>query len=87
MIRDHAHAVELANQVIKTLDTSPLEPIVAAMLTIGHRAALSAMAISRDEPDLLTQFLAVCQEAGFLSEAECDALDDEYVEAKRRRAA
>ncbi|MEO9735463.1 MAG: hypothetical protein ABJ360_11190 [Roseobacter sp.] len=45
------------------------------------------MKISRDEPDLFTQFLVVCKEAGFLTDQECDALDDEYVEAKRRHAA
>ena len=51
-VADRAHALRLAKHVIKTLDQKPLEPIVAEMLTDGHKAALSAMAMSRDEPDL-----------------------------------
>lgn len=37
--------MRLAKQVIRALDQKPLEPIVAAMLADGHKAALSAMAV------------------------------------------
>ena len=87
VIADRARALRLAKQVIRTLDQKPLEPIVAAMLTDGHKAALSAMAVSRDEPNLFEQFLVLCEEAGLLSEEDCDQLGDAYVEARRARAA
>ena len=87
IIADRARALRLAKQVIRTLDQKPLEPIVAAMLTDGHKAALSAMAVSRDEPDLFEQFLVLCEEAGLLSGEDCDQLGDAYVEARRARAA
>ena len=87
VVADRAHASRLAKQVIRTLDQKPLEPIVAAMLTDGHKAALSAMAVSRDEPDLFEQFLVLCEEAGLLSGEDCDQLGDAYVEARRARAA
>ena len=87
IIADRARALRLAKQVIRTLDQKPLEPIVAAMLTDGHKAALSAMAVSRDEPNLFEQFLVLCEEAGLLSEEDCDQLGDAYVEARRARAA
>ena len=87
VVADRAHALRLAKRVIKTLDPKPLEPIVAAMLTDGHKAALSAMAVSRDEPNLFEQFLVLCEEAGRLSEADCDQLGEAYVEARRARAA
>lgn len=45
----------------------PLEPIVAAMLADGHKAALSAMAVLRDKPNLFEQFIVLCEEAGPLS--------------------
>ena len=63
------------------------DALVAAMLTDGHKAALSAMAVSRDEPNLFEQFLVLCDEAGLLSEEDCDQLGDAYVEARRARAA
>lgn len=87
VIADRARALRLAKQVIRTLDQKPLEPIVAAMLTDGHKAALSAMAVSRDEPNLFEQFLVLCEEAGLLSGEDCDQLGDAYVEARRARAA
>jgi len=87
IIADRARALRLAKQVIRTLDQKPLEPIVAAMLTDGHKAALSAMAVSRDEPNLFEQFLVLCEEAGLLSGEDCDQLGDAYVEARRARAA
>ena len=87
VIADRARALRLAKQVIRTLDQKPLEPIVAAMLTDGHKAALSAMAVSRDEPNLFEQFLVLCEEAGLLSEEDCDQLGNAYVEARRARAA
>ena len=87
IVRDHAHAVELATRAIKTLDTKPLEPFVASMLTDGHRAALSAMAISRDEPNLFEQFIAVSRSAQLLNREECHQLIRDFVEAKRSRAA
>jgi hypothetical protein len=87
VVADRAHALRLAKQVIKTLDQKPLKPIVAAMLTEGHKAALSAMAVSRDEPNLFEQFLVLCEEAGLLSGEDCDQLGDAYVEARRARAA
>ena len=87
VVADRAHALRLAKQVIKTLDQKPLEPIVAAMLTDGHKAALSAMAVSRDEPNLFEQFLVLGEEAGLLSGEDCDQLGDAYVEARRARAA
>ena len=87
IIADRARALRLAKQVIRTLDQKPLEPIVAAMLTDGHKAALSAMAVSRDEPNLFEQFLVLCEEAGLLSGEDCDQLGDAYVEARRARVA
>lgn len=87
IIADRTRALRLAKQVIRTLDQKPLEPIVAAMLTDGHKAALSAMAVSRDEPNLFEQFLVLCEEAGLLSGEDCDQLGDAYVEARRARAA
>ena len=87
IIADRARALRLAKQVIRTLDQKPLEPFVAAMLTDGHKAALSAMAVSRDEPNLFEQFLVLCEEAGLLSGEDCDQLGDAYVEARRARAA
>ena len=87
VIADRARALRLAKQVIRTLDQKPLEPIVVAMLTDGHKAALSAMAVSRDEPNLFEQFLVLCEEAGLLSGEDCDQLGDAYVEARRARAA
>ena len=87
VIADRARALRLAKQVIRTLDQKPLEPIVEAMLTDGHKAALSAMAVSRDEPNLFEQFLVLCEEAGLLSGEDCDQLGDAYVEARRARAA
>ena len=87
VIADRARALRLAKQVSRTLDQKPLEPIVAAMLTDGHKAALSAMAVSRDEPNLFEQFLVLCEEAGLLSGEDCDQLGDAYVEARRARAA
>ena len=87
VVADRARALRLAKQVIKSLDQTQLEPIVAAMLTDGHKAALSAMAVSRDEPNVFEQFLVLCEEAGMLSEEDCDQLGDAYVEARRARAA
>jgi hypothetical protein len=77
-------ALQLVRRVIATLDQSDLEPVVTAMLTDGHKVALSVMAIAQAEPDLLTQFLVIAKDAGFLTEAECDALDDDFMYAKRR---
>lgn len=86
VVADRAHALRLAKQVIKILDRKPLEPFVSAILTDGHKAALSAMAVLRDEPNLFEQFLVLCEEAGLLSGEDCDQLGDAYVEARRARA-
>lgn len=83
MSLDHAKAIELANQVISSLDMSILEPYVSDMMTEGHKAALSAMAVSGDEPDLFDQFLILIEHNNILSEAECDDLARSYIQAKR----
>lgn len=87
VVRDHAHAVELATRAIKTLDTKPLEPFVAAMLMDAHKAAISAMTIAQAEPDLLTQFLVVCEDAGLLCSEECHRVLSDFVDAQRKRVA
>jgi hypothetical protein len=38
------------------------------------------MAVSRDEPNLLEQFLVLCGEAGLLSGEDCDQLADAFVD-------
>jgi hypothetical protein len=43
--RSRAHALRLT-KVVNTLDQIQLKPIVAAMLTDGHKAVLSAMTVS-----------------------------------------
>jgi hypothetical protein len=86
-VSNREEALKIIDRVIQTLDQSELEPIVNAMLTESHKAALSAMAIAQAEPDLLTQFLVLCKQAGWFTAAECDRLDDEYLEAKTQHAA
>lgn len=87
VVKDRAQAVRLVTRAIETLDARPLERHVSAMLTDGHKAALSAMAVSGDEPNLFEQFLVLCEQAGLLSGAECDRYADAFIEARRSRAA
>lgn len=57
------------------------------MLTDGHKAALSAMAVSGDEPNVFEQFLVLCEQTGLLSGTECDRYADAFIEIRRSRAA
>jgi hypothetical protein len=87
VVADRETAIALIEKAIETLDQRPLDHFVEGMLTEGHRAGLSSMAISGDEPGTYIQFLVVCEHRGLISNAEMHSFCLRFVDARTARAA
>jgi hypothetical protein len=83
VIADRQEALDLIEAAIAILNQKPLEILVKQLLTPAHKAGLSAMAVSGDEPNQFGQFLVLCEYYGLVTNEEVHKFIRRFVAASR----